>query len=95
MPTKRSIIVALAGINLFLLAALLLSSYSLPAAYAQRAGNSDNYIAVTCEVDESFDVYYVLDLPTRWLHAFAPSREAKGALEYLGSRNLESDFTRG
>ena len=95
MPTKRSIVVALVGINLFLLAALVLSSYSLPAAYAQRAGHADNYIAVTCEADESFDVYYIVDLPTRRLHAFWPSRQAEGALEYLGSRDLESDFSRG
>ena len=35
MPSKRSVIVALVGLNLFLLAAMVLSSYSLPAAYAQ------------------------------------------------------------
>lgn len=94
MPTKRSIVVALVGINLFLLAALILSSYSLPAAYAQRAGYAANYVTVTCEVDESYDVFYLVDLPTRRLHAFAPSREAQGRLEYMGSRDLHSDFSR-
>ena len=38
MLAKRSVLVALVGLNLFLLASLLFNSYSLPTAYAQRAG---------------------------------------------------------
>jgi hypothetical protein len=83
------------GINLFLLAALVLGTYSLPAAYAQRVGNAGNYVAVTCEVEDAYDVFYVVDLPTRRLHAFAPARTAAGGLQYIGSRDLESDFRRG
>ena len=94
MPSKRSIVVALVGMNLFLLGALILSSYSLPAAYAQRAGYAANYVTVTCEVDESYDVLYLVDLPTRRLHAFLPSREAEGRLEYVDSRDLQQDFSR-
>ncbi|MHC4067289.1 MAG: hypothetical protein ACYSUI_22685 [Planctomycetota bacterium] len=94
MPSKRSVIAALVGINLFLLAALILSSYSPPAAYAQRVGGAWNYIAVSCEVDESYDVFYLVDLGDRRLHAFVPSQKQDGSIEYVGSRSLESDFRR-
>ena len=67
MPTRRSLIVALVGLNLFLLAALILSSYSPPAAYAQRAPGSWNFIAVTCEVDQAYDAFYLIDLGERRL----------------------------
>jgi len=92
--TKRSLIVALAGVNLFLLGALLLSASPLPTAYAQRVGGSSNYIAVACEADDSYDVFYVVDLPARRLHAFIASRRQDGALEYAGNRDLEKDFRR-
>jgi len=94
VPAKRSIIVALVGINLFLLAALILSSYSPPAAYAQRVGGAWNYIAVTCEVDESYDALYLVDLGDRRLHAFVPSQQQNGSIEYVGSRSLKGDFDR-
>ena len=95
MPTKRSLIVALVGVNLFLLAALLLSSYAPPAAHAQRVGGAWNYIAVSCEVDESYDAFYLVDLSQRRLHAFVPSQQQDGSIEYVGSRSLEADFRRG
>lgn len=95
MLTKRTIIVALVGVNLFLLASLFFSSYRLPAAYAQRIGAGSNYIGVTCEADEDYDLLYVLDLPQRKLHAFIPSRTLDGNIELVANRNLESDFRRG
>ncbi|MFQ5490881.1 MAG: hypothetical protein ACE5GE_09190, partial [Phycisphaerae bacterium] len=73
----------------------ILNAYSLPAAYAQRVGAGSNYIGVTCEVDEDYDVLYLLDLPERQLHAFVPSRKLDGKLERVASRNLEGDFRRG
>ena len=95
MPTKRSIIVGLVGVNLFLLVALAFSGYSLPAAYGQAGARAYNYLAVTCQVDEDYDVFYVLDLDSRRLHAFAPSRDAKGALQHLAWRDLSRDFGSG
>jgi hypothetical protein len=95
MLTKRGVIVALAGLNLVLLAAIILSVWSPPAAYAQRIGGSANFIAVTCEADESYDVFYLVDLPNRALHAYVPSRKQDGTIEYVGSRNLERDFRGG
>jgi hypothetical protein len=92
---KRTLIVALVGLNLMLLAALLLSAYSVPAAYAQRAGGSYNYAAVTCEVDQAYDVLYLLDLSERKLHAFLPDRQIQSNMQHVGFRDLESDFRRG
>jgi len=92
VPSKRSLVVALVGLNLFLLAAILLSAYTPPAAYAQRIGGAANYIAVTCEADDSYDVFYLLDLPERRLHAYVPSRQQDGTIEYVGSRDLQTDF---
>lgn len=92
MLSKRSLIVALVGLNLFLLAALVLSTYSLPSVYAQGMGAGGNFIAVTCEADLAFDLFYLVDLPKRTLHAFMPARTLDGKLQYVGSRNLESDF---
>ena len=95
MPTKRSIIVALVGVNLFLLAALVLGSYSLPAAHAQGIGAGGNYIAVTCQVDKYFDMFYLVDLQDRRLHGFLPTRQLDGTVKWVGSRNLAEDFGRG
>lgn len=92
MPSKRSLIVALVGLNLFLLAALILSSYSPPAAYAQRIGGAGNFVAVTAEADEAYDALYLVDLPNRTLHVYIPARDNAGKLEYAGSRDLQRDF---
>ena len=95
MVTKRSVIVALVGLNLFLLTALIFSTYSPPVAYAQRMGAAANYVAVTCRVDNEFDVLYLLDLPTRKLHCFVPDRDiARGGMQYAGSRDVAQDFSR-
>ena len=95
MLSKRGIIAALVGLNLVLLAAILLSVWSPPAAYAQRMGGSGQFIAVTCEADEAHDVLYLVDLPNRTLHAFMPTRQQDGKVQYIGSRDLERDFEGG
>ena len=94
MFTKRSAIAALAGLNLFLLACLLFHSYSLPAAYAQRAGAASGMVAVTARADTDYDVMYLLDLGQRRLHCFVPNRDRSGAFAYGGSRDLAVDFQR-
>ncbi len=95
MLSKRSIIVGLVGLNLFLLAAVILSSYELPTAYAQKMGAGGNFIAVTCEVDESYDVFYIVDLSNRRMHAIVPSRTPSGSPQVGATRDLERDFRRG
>ena len=94
MVTKRSIITALVGLNLFLLATLIFGSYSLPAAFAQRRGASGDYVAVTCRADVNYDALYIVDLPERALHCFVPNRDRKGGILYAGARNLAADFSR-
>ncbi len=95
MITKRAVIVALVGLNLFLLAAMILSGYSLPSAYAQRAGASGNYIAATCRADDDFDVLYLLDLYGLKLNCFVPDRNiANGTVHFAGTRDLAEDFNR-
>lgn len=94
MIPKRALIVALAGLNLLLLAALVFSTYSPPAAYAQRMGASSNFVAVTAEADTDYDVLYLIDLGERKLHCFAPTRDRTGDVQYKGSRDLHRDFGR-
>ena len=94
MIPKRSIIVALAGVNLLLLLALFFGSYSLPTAYAQRMGASSNFVAVTAKADNNYDVLFLLDLGERRLHCFAPNRNRTGDVSPVGSRDLTHDFNR-
>jgi len=94
MISKRSIIVALIGLNLFLLIAVVSGSYSLPSAMAQRRGASGDYVAVTCRADPNYDVLYIIDLAERALHCFVPDRDRSGHMTYAGVRNLVADFER-
>ena len=94
MLAKRSVLVALVGLNLFLLACLLFHSYSLPTAYAQRAGAAGGMVAVTTRADPNYDIVYLLDLDQRRLHCFIPNRDRSGAFAYGGSRDLGADFQR-
>ena len=94
MVTKRSIITALVGLNLLLLAALVFSTYSPPAAFAQRRGAAADYVAVTCRADKDYDALYIIDLTERNLHCFVPNRDRSGRTLYAGRRNLVADFQR-
>ena len=94
MIPKRSIIVALAGVNILLLLSMIFASYSLPAAHAQRVGASSNFIAVTSQADNDYDVLFLLDLGERRLHCFAPNRDRTGDVSLVGSRDLTHDFNR-
>ncbi len=93
--TRQSLMVLLVGINLFLLAVLLVGSYSLPAAGAQTTGAAGGFVAVTAAADgEEYEVLYVLDLAVRKLHAFAPTNVQTKRLKYLDTRDLEADLRR-
>ncbi len=94
MMSKRSVISALIGVNLFLLSALLMSSFSPPAAMAQRVGASSNFVAVTSQSDTDYDVLFLLDLGERRLHLFKPNRDRSGDIGYVGARDLAQDFGR-
>ena len=95
MQTKRTFIVALAGVNLFLLAALIFSTVSPPAAHAQMVtGRAGDFVMATCQASQDFDVLYIIDRPARILHCYAPLRDRSGQVAYVGSLSLANEFRR-
>lgn len=93
MFTRHSLIVLLVGLNLFLLALLLIGSYSLPSAYAQSGGRAGDFALVTAKVaGQSYDVVFILDRPSRKLHALYPGGGQKGRLTPAQFRDLVKDF---
>ena len=90
---KRCTIVLLAGLNLLLLAALLLSVSSLPQAFAQARGKTGEFVAVTAKAPaRSYDVLYAIDSREQLLYAFYPTRAAGGQLTWSAPRDLRKDF---
>jgi hypothetical protein len=94
--TKRAVIVLLVGLNLVLLAALILLNTSPPAAYAQAAPLGQNFAMVAGQIQRGVDGLYVLDLAQRRLHLFIPNRDQinRRAL-YVTYRDLQKDFRGG
>ena len=94
--TKRAIIVLLVGINLALLATMILLTTAAPSALAQIAPVGQNFAMVTGQIHRGVDGLYVLDLATRRLHLFIPNRDQinRRAL-YVGYRDLQKDFRGG
>lgn len=91
--TKRSIIVLLVGLNLTLLATLILFSYSPPAAYAQAAPLGQNYLMVAGQIRSGVDALYVIDLSQRRIHVFLPNRnQASRTIFHEGYRDLQKEF---
>ncbi len=94
MLTKRSIIVALAGLNLFLLAALVLQAAPPPAAMAQSAGRPGDFMITTCKYTDQYNAMYIIDNPGRLLHCFAPAGKSGGQFVHAQTRSLVNDFRR-
>lgn len=93
MLNKRSIVVALTGFNLLLLAGVILSSYSPPAAYAQARGRAGDYIMATCKIHDDYDALAIINAPKGLMFTFVPRQTANGAkLVPTGFRNLGRDF---
>ena len=92
MFRKRSLIVFLIGVNLFLLALLIVGSHAPPSAFAQQGGRAGDFSLVTAKAaGQSYDVVYVLDRPGRKLHAFYP-KTLQGQFDWAGFRDLDKDF---
>ena len=94
---KQSIIILLVGLNLFMLACLLLTSYSPPMAVAQEAAQIGNrYILVAAEAETFNDAIYILDTQTDRLHVFRTNHPylpgQKVFVKWLDSRDLRMDF---
>jgi hypothetical protein len=94
MLGKRGLIVALVGINLILLAALVFSIDGGAAAYANPGGRPGDFALCTVKVHKDWDVLYVLDQQTRRLHCLMPTKTGDGKLTYVQSRDLEADVKR-
>jgi hypothetical protein len=94
--SKRATIVLLVGINLVLLATLIIGNYQLPAAYGQAAPLAQNYLMVAGEVRDGQDVLYVIDLASRRLHAFITNRTQNDRrIFHAGVRDLQREFRAG
>ena len=88
---KSTWVALLVCVNLVLLTALCLASYSLPTAMAQGTGLASNYLIVTGEIQNEYDALYVLDMRERTLHAFYWDRTRRDLL-YADWRDIERDF---
>jgi hypothetical protein len=93
MLSKRSLIALLVAVNLLLLAGLVLSTYRLPAAYAQAAPLGQNYVMVAAQIRRGVDGLYILDLANRRMHIFVPNRDqVNRRLLYVGNRDVRREF---
>ena len=95
MFTKRSLLVLLVGVNVLLLALLFGTVTTLPTASAQPPGRGGGggYVCVTAKPSgQSYDVLYMVDLPTRKLHAFYPSSAQNRQMSRAEPRDLDRDF---
>lgn len=86
--TWLSILICL---NVALLVAIGLTAAAPRSALAQATGLSGNYLAVCAEVQDQFDALYLIDYPSKTLHAFTWDR-GRRQLEYANSRDLRRDF---
>lgn len=94
--TKRAAIILLAGVNLVLLATLVLVSWSPPAAYAQATPLAQNYLMVAGEINDGVDALYIIDLANRRMHVFQPNRDQNNRkVFHVGFRDLQRDFRGG
>lgn len=92
---KRNAVVALIGLNLFLLAALILSSYSPPEALAQARGRPGDFAIASIQMHQEIEEIAVVNIQTAQMFFFVP-RETGGTpkLQYAGFRDLKRDFGR-
>lgn len=96
--TRRVLIVVLAGLNLFLLACLVFTAYSPPAAFAQALPRAGDYLMVAAQTDPDNEVLYLIDSRARRMYAFRttyprmPGAPFRFAL--LAQRDLTADFRR-
>ena len=98
MLTKQAMIVALVGLNLLLLAGVILVGYTPPAAFAQDAavGGEQPDIVLGVQAEIGSDATYVIDGRNQLLHVFRtpfPYKEGDPIrVFYIGTRDLSRDF---
>ncbi len=96
MLKKRSLIVSLVGVNLLLLAVLLIGSYSMPSAYAQvGGGRPGDWLAVTAKAQgQAYDALYLLHRQDRKLYVLYPTSVQGRQYQAAAFRDLKRDFQR-
>jgi hypothetical protein len=92
---RKALIVALVGINVVLLLALVLG-YAAPPAKAQVIGGGTDYLMVTGKsIGGNVDAVYIIDLGKRRLAAWKFDVTTKRLIEYTkATRDLKRDFKR-
>ena len=78
-------------LNLIMLTAVVLFSYSSPAAVAQGTSLAGDYMVVAGEIQDQHDALYMIDVRNRMLHVLYFDRGQK-TLRWAASRDLENDF---
>lgn len=92
---KRTLITTLVGLNLALLAALILCCYEPPAAQAQSRGRPGDYVMTTCQIRTDYDALAIINSQKGLMFVFVPRQVRNGAkLVSTGFRNLNRDFGR-
>ena len=88
---RNRLLAALVCANLVLLFCFAAFALSPRTALAQETGLAGNYLMVTGEVQEGYDVLYMIDMKSRLLHSFYYDRTAR-QLQYMDRANLDKDF---
>lgn len=95
MVSKRSIIVTLVGLNLFLLSLLLTMVLSLPSARAQGSRRGGSLACVSAKPPGwDYDVVFTLDVGAKQLYAVYPRDALAKQLAHTKPRDLLADFVR-
>ncbi len=94
---KRAMIVLLVGVNLVLLAGLILTAYDLPKAHAQGVGMSANYMMSAGQIETGLDALYIVDMTEGDLTVVLVNKQGNKPqiVSRQRSRNLQDDLARG
>ncbi len=89
---KKVLIVSLVGLNLALLAGLVLGVHS-PAARAQTVWRATDYLLFTGNIESDYDAIYVFDMASQKLGAWKFDRTTKRLRPYR-TKEVARDFVR-
>jgi hypothetical protein len=94
--SRQAFIILLVGVNLLLLACLILTSYSPPEAQAQPVSLRGEFILVSAQATQDNDAIYLLDLARRQMHVFRAEvpkvAEQPVMVRWYSTRDLTRDF---
>lgn len=89
---RHILIVILVGVNLLLLAGLVIVACPPPSAVAGVTINEAGYLLIPCQTGINNNVIFVLDTNGQLLHVFGVGQE--GRLKYQDTRDLNADFSK-